>query len=264
MKLGLIAGYGVLPLIFSKEIKNYELYIAGFKNFTSKKLKLFAKELKLFNLGELQNIIQFFKSYEVTNVVFIGYVPHKILVENNVHLDSRAEKMFSRLGNNLAMSIFKGLTEEFHKEGIKIDPINHYLPHLFADKGEMTSLSLTQEEIENITFGYNIAKEIANLDIGLTIVVKNKIVVSVEGLEGTDKCILRGGKLAGKGCCVIKVARPNQDMRFDLPVIGPRTVRILNHIKASVIAVESGKTLIIDKDKVINKLNLLKIKLFGI
>jgi len=102
------------------------------------------------------------------------------------------------------------------------------------------------------------------LDIGLTVVVKNKVIVAVESLEGTDRCILRGRKLAGENCIVIKVARPNQDMRFDLPVIGPRTVKVLKKAKVKLLVVEKNKTLIIDKQNVIKKLNNLGIKLYGI
>lgn len=263
MKIGLVAGYGVLPIIFLKEVK-CPVYVAGFKGYTSNKLKSYSEEFKLFPVGDLQSIIQYFKYTGVDSVIFLGYVPHKILTTEKYRFDFRAMKMFSKLANNTAMSIFNGLVTEFEKEKIKIDTVKTFLPHLFAEKGVITKSEISNDILENINFGYTIAKEIARLDIGLTVVVKNKVIVAVEALEGTDQCILRGKKLAGAECCIVKVARPNQDMRFDLPVIGPRTVEVLKLAKAKVIAVENEKTLIIEKEKVIKKLNSSGIILYGI
>ncbi len=263
-KVGVIAGNGLLPKMFLKEVKSCEVYIVGFKNFLPFYLRKY-KNFALFNLGEFDKVIKYFKKNQVNKVVLLGYIPHKVLVENEkLSLDKKMKKMFLKISNNLAMSIFNALLYEFEKENINIEPVSKYLPHLFADKGEMTCLGMSNEDIDNIEFGYKIAKQIAELDIGLTIVVKNKLVVAVEGLEGTDECILRAKKLAGSGCYVIKVARPQQDMRFDLPVIGPKTVSVLKTAEVNTIAVESGKTLILEKDKVIKNLNKLKIKLYGI
>jgi DUF1009 family protein len=263
-RLGLIAGFGVLPFIFAKENKNFDLYIAGFKKITPKKLSKYSKETNFFSLGDLEKIINFFKKNFVNKILLLGYVPHQILTTQNYNLDLKALNMFSKIKTNTAMNIFGGLLKEFLKENISIEPIDKYLGNMFATSGLMTEGSLNNDEIENIQFGYNIAKEVSKLDIGLTVVVKNKVIVAVEALEGTDRCILRSHKIAGKDCIVIKVARPNQDMRFDLPVIGPKTVKVLKKAKIKVLAVEKNKTLIIDKQNVIKKLNDLGIKLYGI
>lgn len=262
--LGLIAGFGTLPFVFAKEIKNVDLYIAGFKKITSKKLAKYSKSINFFNLGELQEIIKFFKTNSVKKILLLGYVPHQILTSQNYNLDLTAVKMFSKIKSNTAMNIFNGLVKEFELENISIEPIDKYLPQMFASDGLMTEGVLEKDELENIEFGYNVAKEVARLDIGLTVVVKNKVIVSVEALEGTDKCILRSKKLAGEGCIVVKVSRPNQDMRFDLPVIGPKTVKVLKKAKIKILAVEKNKTLIIDKPNVIKNLNKVGIKLYGI
>ncbi|MFN3550427.1 MAG: LpxI family protein [Endomicrobiia bacterium] len=262
--LGIIAGLGLLPEIFVTEVKNVDFYIISFKNYFNKKILNSSIKFKILTEWNLNEVIDFFKQNNVKNVVFLGYIPHKILLEDKIKLDIKAQCVFNKLKKNSAMEIFKGLVEEFNNSAIQIDTIDKYIKNSFAEKGEINGLKLTEDEFENIKFGYEIAKEIARLDIGLTVVMKNKIVIAVEALEGTDKCILRAVKLAGKDCCVVKVARPNQDMRFDLPVIGPTTVKVLNFAKAKVLAVESEKTLILNKEYVIEKTKKLGIKLYGI
>jgi DUF1009 family protein len=162
------------------------------------------------------------------------------------------------------MEIFYALEAEFSRYGILIEPIDKYLKNIFAEKGELNGVKLDNEDLENINFGYHIAKRLAEVDIGLTVVVKNKIVVAVEAIEGTDNCIMRAKKIAGKGCYVIKVARPNQDMRFDLPVIGPTTVKVLSKAKVKAVAVEANKTLILEKQRVLEETKKLGIPVYGI
>ncbi len=263
-KLGIITGYGLLPEIFIKEVQNLQFFIVGFNRFTSKKLLKYAKGYLLLKEWKLQEIIDFFQYNEVKKILFLGYIPHKILFSKSLQLDKKAKDLFNRLKKNSAMDIFYGLLDEFKNVGIEIEPIDKYLKNSFAEKGSINGLIPTEEEFENIEFGYKIAKQIASLDIGLTVVVKNKVIVAVEALEGTDSCILRASKLAGEGCVVVKVARPNQDMRFDLPVIGPKTVKILTSAKVKVIAVESDKTLILNKKEVIERTKKSGIKLYGI
>lgn len=262
--LGIISGFGLLPEIFVNEVKDVDFYIVGFKKYINKKILKSSIKFKILNRWDLSEIINFFKENNIKNVILLGYIPHKILLKDKIPMDEKAQSIFSKLRRNSAMEIFGSLVKEFANSEIEVEPINKYLSNSFAEKGEINGLKLTEEDFENVKFGYNIAKEIARLDIGLTVVVKNKIVVAVEGLEGTDQCIIRGKKVAGKGCYVIKVSRPNQDMRFDLPVIGPKTVEILNSNKIKVLAVESEKTLILNKPYVIERTKKLGIKLYGL
>lgn len=262
--LGIIAGYGQLPEIFVEEVKNIDFFIVSFKKYTNKKLKIFSKKFKILNEWNLSDIISFFKDNNVNKIVFLGYIPHKILLENLTLYDKKTQNFFYNLKTKKAMDIFYSLAKEFEKENILIEPIDKYLNNSFADKGEINGFSLTNEELDNVKFGYEIAKQIANLDIGLTVVVKDKMVIAIEALEGTDECILRAKKLGVKGTVVVKVARDNQDMRFDLPVIGPKTIKVLKLAKANVLAIESGKTLMLDKQKVIKESQKYNIKLYGI
>lgn len=264
--LGAICGYGLLPEIFVKQNYNrYNLFIITFKNFSPKGIRNFVKETYTLDKWELQKIIDYCKKNSIHNILFLGYIPHTILLKHTFSdMDFRSINMFKKLNNYTALQIFNGLAEEFKKESIEIEPLDKFLEDALAEKGCINGIGLTEYDLENIQFGYNIAKQIASLDIGLTVAVKNKIVVAVEALEGTDRCILRAYKTAGKGCYIIKVARPNQDMRFDLPVIGPKTIKVAKSAKISTIAVESKKTLILNKQEVIDKSKKLNIKLYGI
>ena len=262
--LGIIAGFGLLPQIFVKEVKNTDFYIVGFKKYFSKKLLKYAKNYHVLNRWDLEEIINFFIQNNVKNILFLGYVPHKILLYKNIPMAEGTKMFFNKLLKNSAMGIFYALETEFSKYGILIEPIDKYLKNSFAEKGELNGVKLDNEDFENINFGYHIAKRLAEVDIGLTVIVKNKIVVAVEAIEGTDNCIMRAKKIAGKGCYVIKVARPNQDMRFDLPVIGPTTVKVLSKAKVKAVAVEANKTLILEKQRVLEETKKLGIPVYGI
>jgi len=262
--LGIIAGFGLLPQTFVNEVKNKEFYIVGFKKYVSKNLLKSAKKFCLLNQWSLNEIINFFVNNNVKNILLLGYIPHKILLQKNNPISEDTKLFFNKLIKNSAMEIFYALETKFAEYGINIEPINKYLKKSFAEHGEINGLKLNKEDFDNISFGYNVAKRLAEVDVGLTVVVKNKIVVAVESIEGTDNCILRAKKIAGEGCYVIKVARPNQDMRFDLPVIGPKTVKVLSKAKIKVVAVEAEKTLILDKQKVVEKTKNLNIPLYGI
>ncbi|MEN3013903.1 MAG: UDP-2,3-diacylglucosamine diphosphatase LpxI [Endomicrobiia bacterium] len=265
--IGLICGYGLLPEVFiQKTYKNYNLFVVSFKNFFPKNIRKYTDNFFILKNWELQKIIDYFKNNSVKNIVFLGYIPHLLLLKKNnfLNMDLRTKNMFNKLPTYKALNIFHALVEEFQKENITIEPLNKFLESEFAPSGSINNLELTEFDLENIKFGYDIAKQLSALDVGLTTVVKNKIVIALEAAEGTDNCILRGYKIAGKNCYVIKVARPQQDMRFDLPVIGPRTIKIANRAKVSAIAVESKKTLILNKQEVIEKSKKLKIKLYGI
>lgn len=268
--LGIICGGGALPEVFINELKsnkdysNINFYIVGFPKYTSKKLKRYATKFWLATNWSLTEIINFFKTYDVNCTVLLGYLPHQLLLNENITKDHKTKELVYNLKTKTAMEFFSHLVEKFEQEKIKIEPIDKYIKHCFAEKGEINNLSLTEEEIENIKFGYTVAKRLSELDVGLTVVVKDKTVVAVEAIEGTDNCILRAKKYAGEGCYVIKVARPNQDMRFDLPVIGPKTIDVLHRVKAKVLAVESEKTLILYKQNVIEKSKRLGIKIYGI
>ena len=166
--------------------------------------------------------------------------------------DWKALLMLARLKERNAESIFAAIGDELRKIDIELLPATSFLEDYLAPGGLIAGSRLSRREEEDIDLGWKTAKEIARMDVGQTVVVKNGTVLALEGLEGTNEAIKRGGKLAREGAVVVKVAKPNQDMRFDVPVIGVETIRVASDAHIRVIAVEAGKTLLLERDAIID------------
>src|SRR5258708_3710029 len=192
-----------------------------------------------------------------------GQVKHTQLFKNIIP-DLRAAKLLGKMINKKAESVLSVVIQEFENEGIQFLPSTTYLEHWMCPPGVLTKRRLTKAEESDIAFGLPLARAIAREDIGQTIVVKNQSVVAVEAMEGPDACIRRAGEVAGPGCVVIKVARPRQDLRFDVPVIGQRTIEALQQANAPVLALESGKTLLLDKDTILKEANAAQLTITGL
>jgi len=249
-KIGLIAGAGELPIEFATSAvsKDKHLQIYAIKGITDKKIQDIAPT-KWLNLGEAQKLIDLLKQDNIKDVVMLGKIEHFHVIKSIHRFDKRARQFFSQMIDKRAKSILEAVLNELKKEGFNpIDP-TPYLSGLLVPEGLIAGKKPTKNEIDEINFGLSIAKEIAQLDIGQTVVIKDGIVIAVEGLEGTDRCILRGGELAGEGTVVCKVARKKQDMRYDVPVIGSKTLKSMKKVKAKILAVEAGKTLLVGKSE---------------
>ena len=265
MKVGLIAGAGSLPLEFLKSAKekNVEVVIFGIRGITDPSLESYGK-LVWITLGKLQELIDRIKDENIKELVMLGKIEHSVLLENISEFDQRAIHFLSKLKDKRAVPILEGLINELEREGLRfIDPVP-FLEKLLVREGILTDTKPDEKQIEDANFGIKIAKAVADLDIGQTVVVKDGIVIAVEAIEGTDRCILRGGELGGEGTVVCKVARKNQDMRYDVPVIGVQTLKSMVKAKAKVLAVEAGKTYLIDKDKFLKFANESGITVIGI
>ncbi len=255
-KIGLIAGSGQLPLIFAKSAKEKGKDLTvfgintffGLKSITDKKIEKYAP-VRWISFGKAQTLINLMKEEGIKDVVMLGKIEHILLITSFFQLDERAKKFFSSLKDKRAKTILEGVIKELEKEGFNfIDP-SPYLSSILVSEGLIGSLKPDEKMLKDAEFGLKIAKEIADLDIGQTVVVKDGNVVAVEGIEGTDRCIKRAGKLAGKGIIVCKAARKNQDMRYDVPVIGPNTLKSMKKAGAKMLAVEAGKTYIVEKER---------------
>ncbi len=252
MKVGLIAGAGSLPIEFLKSAKKkgVKVVIFGIKGITDPSLETFGKVVWV-DFGKLQQLIDKLKEENVKDLVMLGKIEHRVLIENISDFDQRALQFLSKLRDKRAVPILKGIIDELEGEGFKfIDPLP-FLERILVQEGILTSKEPDDKQKKDAEFGIKIAKAVADLDIGQTVVVKDQIVIAVEAIEGTDKCILRGGELGGEGTVVCKVARKNQDMRYDVPVIGIQTLKSMMKAKAKVLAVEAGKTYLIDKENFI-------------
>lgn len=263
-KIGIIAGSGDLPLCAAKNAKksNVDVYVVAFKNYTDKEIEKYAKT-EYFNLGSISAPIKFLKQNGVDKVIFLGTIDH-INIFRDLRPDFRAAKMLIEMKDKTPNGIFKLISKELEKDLIEVIDSTIFLKDLIAESGVLTG-SISDDDIKQIEYGYKIAKKISEMDIGLSVIIKDYSVVAVEAIEGTDQCIKRAGSLLkGKDFILVKVARPDQDFRFDLPVIGTKTVENMKENGGRIIAIESKKTLIIEKDKTIKLAKKLGISIFGV
>jgi len=260
VKVCLVAGSGSLPTAFVKKAKELgdEVFVVGVKGITSIEANAYLP------LGKVGTLVKLLEKHNINKIVLLGKFEHKLLFSHLLTLDSLALKILKRAKDRRAQSLIRALMDELEEMGFEfIDP-KPYLEELLAGKGTLNSLEPSSQAMEDGLFGFPIAKEIAQLDVGQTIVVKEGTVVSVEAMEGTQETIYRAGKLAGKGCRVIKVARKSQDFRIDVPTVGLDTLEALRQIKADVIFLEAGKVYIVDKDKFLKLADRYKISVVGL
>lgn len=265
--LGIIAGEGNMPIYIARNAckRGYDVFVLGLKgNARQADYKDYCKAFRFIRLGQLGAGIEFFKEHAVTNAVMAGRVQHTSIF-TNLMPDKRGLTFLTSLKSMQTKHILSRLIEECAKENIHFQNSALFLEDFFPGKGVLSTRQPTAQEQQTIDYGFGIAKQIAALDIGLTCVVSQQAVIAVEGMEGTDRCIARAGdlykKAAEKESCVavVKVARPNQDNRYDLPVIGKGTLKSIHKAGFSILAFEAGKTLVMDLDEVIalaNKLNI--------
>lgn len=264
-RIGLIAGKGMYPVLICENLKKNSdtVYTAAFYNETAPVLKKLSDNIKWFKIGELGSVIEYFRTNQIKKIIMAGLIKHTKIFEN-IYLDNTLKNILMSLKDKKADSILGAIADEFVKNGMEIIPVLEILKNNIVKEEIITNKIPNSKYLEYINFGFRIAKEISKLDIGQTIVIKEKAIVAVEAMEGTDRCILRGGDIAGDDCIIIKVAKFNQDLRFDLPVIGPGTIKKMNKIKSKFLAVEAYKTIIIDRKETIDKANKSGISIIGL
>ena len=258
-KLGIIAGEGKMPVYIARQAaqKGVEVVVAGLKgNAQEQDFRGVAAVYKEMRLGQMGAGLKFFKQHGVSRVLMAGRVQHTS-VFSNLMPDLRGAKFLASLKSMQTKHILSRVIEEFKKEGLEFVSSALYLEHFMPPKGVLSKRQPSAEEEKTVQYGFKIAKAIAALDIGLTCVVGQNAVIAVEGMEGTDACIARAGELYKKSAqkqncvAVVKVARPNQDDRFDLPVVGKGTMQSLIEAGFKVLAFEAEKTLVLDLEEVV-------------
>jgi DUF1009 family protein len=264
-KIGLIAGNGRFPFLVAQEIKKNgdEVVCVGLKEEVDAGLSSFCDKYYEVSLGKFQKIIDSLKDGGADTAVMAGQVKH-VKIYSGILPDFRAVKILASLVNKKADTILKTVADEFEKDSIKLIPSHLYLTSLLAQKGLIAGKKLSSDEQKDADFGFKIAKGIAGFDIGQTVVVKDRSVLAVESVEGTDECIKRAYALGGENAVAVKVAKPDQDFRFDVPVIGTRTVDTLKENKMRAMAVEAGVTLILDKEEVIKRAKESDVTIIGL
>lgn len=266
--LGLIAGMGDLPRAIALEAKKIGYRVTGIalQPIADESLRPYVDDFHKIPIGRFGKIIKLLKKSSTTEAAIAGKVPKSILYQDKKSLlpDLRATKFLFSLKDRSDNTFMQAISNELKKEGITLLKTTTFTKNLLTPEGVLTKKHPKKSQWRDIEFGWRIAKEIGRLDIGQTIIVKEMAVMAVEAIEGTDKTILRGGILAGEGAIVIKVSKPQQDMRLDVPVVGIDTLLTMKKVKAKILALESGKSIIVDRENFIREADKTGIVVVGV
>ncbi len=252
--LGIIAGNGVYPRALAhaaREAGVKKIIAAAFTNETDPALMQHVDLVEWLRVGQLNRLLKFFRDQQVRHAIMAGQIAPRNLFD--LRPDWKALLLLAKLKQRDAESIFSAIANELAKVDVDLLPATRFLEDQLAPAGLISGPKLSRREQEDVDFGWKIAKEISRLDIGQTVLVKNGTVLAVEAFEGTNDAIKRGGALARNGAIMIKVAKPNQDMRFDVPVVGVETIAVAAAANIRVIAIEAGRTLLLERESVVQR-----------
>lgn len=249
--LGMIAGNRSLPLVFARQARSMgvkRLVAVAFDGETDPQLANLVDEIVWLKVGQLSKMIGAFTGRSITRCVMVGQISPKNLFD--LRPDLRAMTLLFKLKERNAHTIFGAIADELKKDGVELVEAIPWLKPLMPGAGFRLGPELSEEQRSDVAFGHHIAKEVSRMEIGQTVVVKRGTVLAVEGFEGTDQCLKRGGELAGKegGAVAVKVAKERHDLRFDIPCIGPQTLETCASVSISVLALEPGRTLLLEPD----------------
>jgi UDP-2,3-diacylglucosamine hydrolase len=264
-KLGLIAGNGRFPLIFAEEAKRegYTVIAVAHHGETEKTIDKAVHSVTWVYVGQLGKIIRAFQRSGVTEAVMAGGI-RKVKLFSNFRPDLRGAQFLAKLKSREDDALLRGIADELAADGIHVVESTLCLSHIVSPEGGLTKRAPRPEEWNDVELGFRTAKEIGRLGVGQTVVVKNRVVVAVEAVEGTDAAIARGAQLANSGCVVVKVSKPQQDLRFDVPAVGIDTVNRMHEVGGAVLAVEAGKTILIDKENLLSQAEAWGISVVGV
>lgn len=248
-RLGLIAGNGRFPIIFADNARKlgYRVSAVAHEGETDPALADHVDRIHWIKIGQLNKLIKAFREDGVRLAVMLGGIK-KTHVFTTVRPDFRTLALATRLALWKDDDILREFAKELEQEGVTICESTFGLEGILAEAGTLTSREPSRKEWDDIRYGWEVAREIGRLDIGQCVVIKDRVVVAVEAVEGTDEAIKRGGELAKEGAVVVKRCKPQQDLRFDLPAVGPRTIDVMASVKAAALAVEAGRTVMLDRD----------------
>ena len=252
--IGLIAGDGRFPIIFAENVRQLGFTVSAIAHLgsTLPELESHVEHIHWLKIGQFSKALAALKQDGVRQAVMLGGIK-KTNVFTTLRPDLRALAIFSRLRHWKDDAILREVARELEGEGIEICESTFGLDSILAEEGSLTKKKPNKKEEEDIQFGWETLETLGRLDIGQCVVVKNRVIVAVEAVEGTDEAIKRGGQLGGQGGVVVKRSKPHQDLRFDLPAIGPKTIQTMVEARASVLAIEAGRTVILDREDVFSQ-----------
>jgi len=263
-QLAIIAGNGVYPRVLARRARAAgvrKILALAFEGETDAELGQHVDEIRWLRVGQLNRMLSTLRDARITKAIMAGQIAPRNLFD--LHPDWRALLLLAKMRQCNAESIFRAIAGELDKIGVALLPATTFLEDFLAGKGLIAGPKLSRREKSDIDLGWDIAQKIAALDIGQTVIVKNGTVLAIEGFDGTNETIRRGGALGQGGAVMIKVAKLDQDMRFDVPVIGPETISAALEAKIRVIALEAGRTLLLEKEEVIRAAQSAKISVLG-
>jgi len=250
-KIGLIAGNRKFPLLFaaSARKKGCKIIAVAIKGDTSPKLKKIVDKIYWLKLSEFEKMFEIFKAEAVEGVVMAGQISPRRLFSKETQSSPQLRQILDALKDKKAETLFGAVAKKLEAAGLTLLDSTTFVEEYLPKKGTLTKKEPSFDTWEDIYFGLNLAKAVANLDIGQTVAVKSKAIVAVEAFEGTDNLIRRSGRIGRGKVVIIKVSKPKQDMRFDIPVVGLNTIKNLVKARCKCLAFEAGKTLFIDQQE---------------
>lgn len=264
--LGLITGQGHMPRVIALEGRRqgYNIVAVALSGLTDSSIEHFVDTVQWFGAGKAGAVIKYLRENGVEEAVFAGKFPKSLIVRGALAPDLRLMKFLFNLKDRGDDTILNAVGKELARDGIRLLDMRDFSRDLLVPEGTLTRRGPSKEEWKDIEYGFRIAKGIGGLDIGQTVIVKDRAVMAVEAIEGTDEAILRGGRLAGGGAVVVKVSRPEQDMRLDVPVVGLTTFDCMVEAGIRVLALEAGSSILLERDEFMKRADKEGISVVGI
>lgn len=263
--IGLIAGNGRFPLIFAESAKRAGVRVVAVahRGETEESIERIADEVTWIRVGELGKIIRTFHRADVRRAVMAGGI-RKVRLFSGFRPDLRGAAFLARMRSFHDDALLRGVAGELEREGIAIVESTLFLGDLVTRPGTLGAISPKRGDEAQIALGFRVAKDVGRWDVGQSVVLKDGIVLAIEGIEGTDACIRRAGELGRGGAIVVKVAKPNQDLRFDVPAVGPGTIEAMVAARARLLALEAGRTIVLDRSEFLERADAARIAVVGV
>ncbi len=264
-RIGLIAGNGRFPILWAKSARERGVEVVCFaiKRNTIPSVSRFVDKIYWFKVNQFSDLLEAISKEKLKQMVMAGQINPFVLFDPRILLDVEIKELLFRLKDRRADTVFTAIIHRIEKEGVEFIPSTSFMDNYIPRIGTLTDFGPEEDEWQDVYFGRDIAKHMGDLDIGQTVVVKDRTVLAVEAFEGTNRCIMRAGFLC-PGAVVVKMSKPHQDLRFDVPVVGMRTVQAMALARVNILAVESGRTIILDRDRFIRVCNRLGIKVVAV